>query len=667
MATCLDTWRALGGTAQASTRSPEELEQLEWELVHPNALRPCNGRRPGAAPAPKRTDGKARTHSRMHRWSKLFIPTLREAPADAEVASHKFLLRAGYIRQLGAGIYNYLFLGQRALNKIIGIVREEMDTIGQEFYLPAILPREPWEQSGRWTAMGDNMFRLKDRKGADLCLGMTHEEIMTVIARGELRSYKQLPQIWYQIQTKFRDEPRPKAGLLRVRQFLMKDSYSFDLDKAGLDKSFDLHDAVYRRIFTRCGLKFVAVEADSGAMGGSQSQEFMVYTDAGEDLIASCPVCGYAANLEKAVSRLDPLDEMVATGDGMPELVATPGCAAIADVAAFFKISPASDIKCVAYMALKRGVAGAKDTGSAKDSWHGVAAFLRGDHQVNETKLMGAVGAAELRTMQAEELTQYMSGPAGFLGPVGLKPDAKPMGDGLTVVVDRSLEGRRNLVAGANKLDMHLRNVTPGRDFTWTLLADIRSVNEGEACPTEGCAGRLVVGKAVEVGHIFKLGYKYSVSMGARVLDENGKEVTPIMGSYGIGIERILTAAIEQSNDANGFWLPPSIAPFTVVVTVTNASDEALRKTGETLAAALEAAGLDVLLDDRDERAGVKFKDADLVGIPYRVNVGKKAAAGQVEVVTRATGTSVDVALGEVAAEVKRRVEESVLPTQTGA
>ena len=247
----------------------------------------------------------------MHRWSKLFIPTLREAPADAEVASHKFLLRAGYIRQLGAGIYSYLFLGQRSLNKIIGIVREEMDKIGQEFYLPGILPREPWEESGRWTGMGDNMFRLKDRKGADLCLGMTHEEIMTTIARNELRSYKQLPQIWYQIQTKFRDEPRPKSGLLRVRQFMMKDSYSFDIDKAGLDKSYDLHDAVYRTIFTRCGLKFVAVEADSGAMGGSQSQEFMVYTDAGEDLIASCPVCGYAANLEKATSRLDPVD-----GDG---------------------------------------------------------------------------------------------------------------------------------------------------------------------------------------------------------------------------------------------------------------------------------------------------------------------------------------------------------------
>jgi prolyl-tRNA synthetase len=597
----------------------------------------------------------------MHRWSKLFVPTLREAPADAEVASHKFLIRAGYIRQLGAGIYNYLFLGQRSLNKIIGIVREEMDQIAQEFFLPGILPREPWEQSGRWTGMGDNMFRLKDRKGADLCLGMTHEEIMTTIARSELRSYKQLPQIWYQIQTKFRDEPRPKSGLLRVRQFTMKDSYSFDIDKAGLDKSFDLHDAVYRRIFTRCGLKFVAVEADSGSMGGSQSQEFMVYTDAGEDLIASCPVCHYAANLEKAVSRLHPTQEMEPTGDGLPELVSTPGCAAIADVAEFFKISPASDIKCVAYMALKRGAAGAPDT------WHGVAAFLRGDHQVNETKLLGAIGAAELRTMQGGELEQYMNGPAGFLGPVGLEFDAKPLGDGLTVVVDKALEGRRNLVAGANKLDYHLRNVTPGRDFSWTLMADIRSVNEGEQCPKDGCAGKLVVGKAVEVGHIFKLGYKYSESMGARVLDVNGKEVTPIMGSYGIGIERILTAAIEQSNDKNGFWLPASIAPFTVVVTVTNVADEALRTTGEALAAELEAAGLDVLLDDRDERAGVKFKDADLVGIPYRINVGKKAVDGLVEVVTRATASSMDVAVSEVVSHVKARVEEDALLTDVEA
>ncbi|MDE3149622.1 MAG: proline--tRNA ligase, partial [Acidobacteriota bacterium] len=568
----------------------------------------------------------------MHRWSKLFIPTLREAPADAEVASHKFLLRAGYIRQLGAGIYNYLFLGQRSLNKIVAIVREEMDQIAQEFYLPGILPREPWEQSGRWTGMGDNMFRLKDRKGADLCLGMTHEEIMTSIARNELRSYKQLPQIWYQIQTKFRDEPRPKSGLLRVRQFIMKDSYSFDIDKAGLDKSFDLHDEVYRRIFTRCGLKFVAVEADSGAMGGSQSQEFMVYTEAGEDLIASCPACGYAANLEKATSKLDPVKELEPTGDGKREKIDTPGMGAIADIAAFLNMSPANDIKCVAYMAL-RGYgpgpmlqnAGFGPTGPI---WEPVAAFLRGDHQVNETKLMGVVGARELRPMQSEELEKYFHGPAGYLGPVGLNPKevqahtsfgpafssrSGSTGEPLVVVIDMSLEGRKNMVCGANELDYHFRNVTPGHDFTWTLSADIRSVNEGEGCPKrydplpshedrvihpcrpDGfCTGTLVVGKAVEVGHIFKLGYKYSESMGARVLDENGKEVTPIMGSYGIGIERILTAAVEQSNDKNGFWLPASIAPFTVVVTVTNVADAALRETGERLAVELEAAGLDV-------------------------------------------------------------------------
>jgi len=577
----------------------------------------------------------------MHRWSKLFVPTLREVPADAEVASHKFLVRSGYIRQLGAGIYSYLFLGQRSINKIIGIVREEMDKIGQEFLLPTIHPAEIWEESGRWTTMGQNMFRLQDRKGAWLCLGMTHEEGMTDIARKELRSYKQLPQIWYQIQTKFRDEPRPKAGLLRVRQFIMKDAYSFDIDAAGLDKSFDLHDQVYRTIFSRCGLDFVAVEADSGAMGGTQSQEFMVYTNAGEDLIVSCPKCHYAANLEKATSQLAPVTELAPTGDGKPQLVSTPGIAAVADVAKFFDISEAQDIKCVAYMAEIKKAKG-------ESVWIPVVVFLRGDHQVNETKLLGLINAVELRTMQTEELERHIHGPAGFLGPIGLEPAKQLLDGGVNVILDKALEGRENMVCGANKLDYHFRNVTPGRDFSWTVAADVRNVVEGEGCPQ--CGAPLKVAKAVEVGHIFKLGYKYSESMGARVLDPNGKEVTPIMGSYGIGIERILTAAIEQNHDANGFWLSRSIAPFDVVVTITNASDANLLYAGERIATDLEAAGFDVLLDDRDERAGVKFKDADLIGIPYRVNVGKKAAEGKVELVTRANASSEDILIIDVVA-----------------
>jgi prolyl-tRNA synthetase len=591
----------------------------------------------------------------MHRWSKLFIPTLREAPADAEVASHKFLVRSGYIRQLGAGIYSYLFLGQRSINRIIAIVREEMDRIGQEFFLPAIHPADLWRESGRWTIMGDAMFRLKDRKGADLCLGMTHEEVMTDIARNELHSYKQLPQTWYQIQTKFRDEPRPRSGLLRVRQFIMKDSYSFDLDEAGLDRSYKLHDGAYRAIFTRSGLNFVVVEADSGAMGGSQSQEFMVYSDAGEDLIASCAACGYAANLEKATSRLAPVKEMAATGDGKPELVSTPGQAAIADVAKFFSIEPSSDIKCVAYMA----TVPAKNSDPKKGPQSAsipVVAFLRGDHFVNETKLLKVVGATELRPMGPEELEKYLHAPAGYLGPVGLKPkkDLSPdlsafADEEVVVILDPGLENRQNLVCGANKLDYHYRNVVPGRDFSWTKIADIRNVLEGEGCPN--CGQPLHVAKAVEVGHIFKLGDRYTDKMGVRVLDSNGKEVTPIMGCYGIGIERILTAAIEQGNDANGFWLPRSIAPFDVVVTITNVSDPALNATGEKIAAELEAAGFDVLLDDRDERAGVKFKDADLIGVPYRITVGKKAAEGKVELLTRATASGRDVAIADVAQE----------------
>ena len=584
----------------------------------------------------------------MHRWSQLFVPTLREAPSDAEVASHKFLMRAGYIRQLAAGIYSYLFLGQRSILKITNIVREEMDKIGQEFFLPALHPREVWEASGRWSVMGDNMFRLKDRKGADLCLGMTHEEIMTEIARKELRSYKQLPQTWYQIQTKFRDEPRPKSGLLRVRQFTMKDSYSFDIDRAGLDKSFDLHYETYRRIFTRCGLKFVVVEADSGSMGGSESREFMVYTDAGEDFVASCAQCDYAANLEKATSKLAPVQDLAPTGDGKPELVHTPGKGAIADVAEFLKVLLSQDIKTVAYMAQRISEDGKKTLEQP------VIVFLRGDHSVNETKLLNKIGggASALRPMQAEELEKYFNGPAGYLGPVGVKPrDKAHLGawdqpQSATVIMDAALEGRQNMIAGANKMDYHFRNVTPGKDFTATVVADIRNVEAGDACP--GCGSPLKLGRAVEIGHIFKLGTKYTESMGARVLDKDGKEVMPIMGCYGIGIERILTSCIEQNNDENGFWLAPSVAPFTVVVVPTNVKDEAMSKAAAEIAATLEKAGYDVVLDDRDERPGVKFKDADLVGIPLRINVGKKLAEGKVEVVRRSTKETTDVTIPEI-------------------
>ena len=597
----------------------------------------------------------------MHRWSKLFIPTLREAPADAEVASHKFLVRSGYIRQLAAGIYSFLFLGHRSMLKITQVVREEMDRIGQEFYLPALHPREIWEASGRWSVMGDNMFRLKDRSGRDLCLGMTEEEVMTEIARKELRSYKQLPQIWYQIQQKFRDEPRPKSGLLRVRQFTMKDSYSFDIDAAGLDVSYQKHHDAYCRIFERCGLKFVVVQADSGAMGGSGSQEFMVYTDAGEDLVASCSSCGYAANLEKATSRLDPVVELAPTGDGKPELVHTPGKGAIADVSEFLKVSPNQDIKAVAYMATVRG---ARDAGKPVDELKAVAVFLRGDHTVSETKLLAVLNGelrkqggkdlavVELRPMVAEEVQQFFSGPGGFIGPVGPQFAKDTLAEGFTAVMDSGLEGRHEMICGANRLDYHLRNVTPGRDFQPTITTDVRNAVEGEGCPN--CGHPLKIGKAVEIGHIFKLGYKYSESMGARVLDEHGKEITPIMGSYGIGLERILTACVEQNNDANGFWMQPNIAPFEVVVTPTNTADEKINTGAEEIAKALEAAGIDVLLDDRDERPGVKFKDADLIGVPYRINVGKKLGEGVVEVVTREGSTRVDVAVGEVVERVRK-------------
>jgi prolyl-tRNA synthetase len=582
----------------------------------------------------------------MHRWSELFIPTLREAPADAEVASHKFLVRAGYIRQLAAGIYSFLFLGNRSFNKITAIVREEMDKIGQEFYLPALHPREIWEASGRWSVMGENLFRLKDRKGADLCLGMTEEEVMTSIASKELRSYKQLPQIWYQIQSKFRDEPRPKSGLLRVRQFMMKDAYSFDLDAPGLDVSYKKHHDTYCRIFDRCGLKYMVIEADSGAMGGSQSQEFMVRTPAGEDQVVSCDACGYAANLEKATSKLDPVQELAPEGDPKPLEVHTPGQKTIEDVARFLGVSPKNKIKTLAYMAED------KDAKTGKSQMRAVVVLVRGDHQLNEAKFAAATGGKETRPMQEDEIKQLFHSPAGFLGPVGIDwaKDVKDSNRPL-LLVDQALEGRKNLIAGANKEDFHLKNLTPGHDFRPSAYADLRSATAGEACPS--CGKPLRIDTAVEIGHIFKLGYKYSEAMGARVLDKNGKEVTVIMGSYGIGIERILTAAIEQSNDENGFWLPPAIAPFDIVVTPTNVKDEILLKTAEQIARTLEVAGFDVLLDDRDERPGVKFKDADLVGIPFRVTVGKKVTEGTVEVVQRSTRQVQDASIGAIAEHFK--------------
>src|SRR3984957_4783299 len=558
-------------------------------------------------------------------WSKLFIPTLRDNPAEAEVVSHRLLLRAGYIRQLSAGIYNYLMLAQRSLLKIQQIVREEMNAIGgQEMLLPALNPAEVWQESGRWDAMGDNMFRLKDRFGRDLCLGMTHEEVMTDIARKELRSYKQLPQIWYQIQTKFRDEPRPKSGLLRVRQFIMKDAYSFDIDAAGLDVSYQKHHDTYCKTFDRCGLKYMVIDAHSGAMGGTKSQEFMVRTPAGEDLIVSCEKCNYAANMEKATSKLALVVDLAAEGDGQPIEVHTPGQKTIEDVARFLGVSPKNKIKTLAMVATE------EDKKTGKTSSRAIVLLMRGDHQRNETKLSTAVGGKETPPMQEDEILALFKTRAGYLGPLGIDW-AKDMNDPIKpiLLVDKALEGRTNLIGGANKEDYHVKNLTPGKNFHPTAYVDLRSVTAGEDCPN--CGSPLRIDTAVEIGHIFKLGYKYSESMGARVLDRNGKEVAPIMGSYGIGIERILTAAVEQNNDENGFWLAPSIAPFDVVVVSTNPKDEAIRNASEDIARKLEEEGFDVLLDDRDERPGVKFKDADLVGIPFRINVGKKVTEGTVE------------------------------------
>jgi len=541
---------------------------------------------------------------KVFRYSKLFIPTLKDAPADAQVPSHKLLVRAGFIRQLGAGIYDYLPLAKRTLTKVEAIVREEMNAIGaQEFYLPALHPADLWRESGRWEVMGDNMFRLKDRKGGDYALGMTHEEVFTTIARDELRSYRELPQVWYQIQPKFRDEARPKSGLLRVRQFTMKDAYSFDLDRAGLDKSYEDQRRAYERIFARCGLEFTRVQAHSGAMGGSESSEFMVRTNAGEDLVAACPKCGYAANTEAATSRIS-TDEADQPGLAAPEKFATPGVVTIDALEQKPYLVPARrQLKTLIYIADDKPV----------------VAVVRGDQELNEAKLQGATAAQQVRPAHPEEIQSLMGANAGSLGSVrfGKAP----------ILVDGSLAERQNMVTGANEDGFHLRGVDVPRDVLSqpnAKLADLRTVKSGEGCPR--CDGTLEVFKALEVGHIFKLGTKYSESMGATVLDAERRQVPIVMGSYGIGIERIMAAAIELHHDDNGIIWPMSIAPFQATLLSLGPGPE-LRKAADTLAEQLEAEGIEALYDDRDERPGVKLKDADLIGIPIRIAVGEKGLA----------------------------------------
>jgi prolyl-tRNA synthetase len=554
------------------------------------------------------------------RWSQAFIPTLREDPTEAEVPSHRLLLRAGYIRQVAAGVYAHLFLAQRSLLKIMQIIREEMNAIGaQEFHLPALNPAELWKESGRYAAYGPTIFKFKDRNDHEMVLGVTHEEEMTNIARGELRSYKQLPQMWYQIQEKYRDEPRPKSGLLRLRQFWMKDSYSFDLDDPGLDVSYRKHYDAYRRIFDRCGLKYVIVEAYSGTMGGTQSHEFTAPTDAGEDLIALCE-CGYAANLEKAEAQAPPVADP--PGDAAPEPFSTPGQKTIDDLVKFTGESGDRMIKTLVYV-----VAG-----------QAILILLRGDHTLSETKLTATLGTDVFRPSTPEEARALLGANLGSLGPVGLM--------GVRILADKALEGRRGMIAGANQDDTHLHNVTPGRDIN-AEYRDLRVVSAGDLCPK--CGRPLRISVSVELGHIFKLGRRYSQVMHANVLDENGREAPLVMGSYGIGVERILSAAVEQNHDRDGMFLPESIAPFEVILTAANMDDAGLRGAAEKLYEEMRAHSLDVLFDDRAERPGVKFKDADLIGVPYRVTIGKrKFEQGLAEIFQRSTKQIQDVKLETV-------------------
>ena len=571
------------------------------------------------------------------RWSTMHIPTLREDPAEAGAPSHRLLLRAGYIRQLMAGHYSLLPLAVRVRLKVIDIIRDEMNRIGaQEILMPVMHPAEIWQRSGRWELMGEAMFRLKDRKGADLALGMTHEEIVATLAT-ELSSYRELPQMWYQFQTKLRDEARPKAGLMRTREFTMKDSYSFDLDAAGLDKSFDLHRKAYARAFERLGIPAVPAEASNGTMGGSDSIEFVCPSETGEDDIIVCPTGDYAANREKATSALPAVDPAVDAVAALPapERFGTPGVRTIEDLAAGYDAPADRQIKTLVY------VLDGKLT----------LVLMRGDHALEEQKLVDATGAVAVRPAAADEIFEALGAHPGSLGAVGVS--AYP------VVADFALQGRAGMTTGANTDDVHLRGVDVARDITVGQWADLRTAQPGEACINDGQP--LEVIKAIEVGHIFKLGYKFSNAFDLSVLGPDGKPVRPIMGSYGIGVERAMAAIVEVHHDAKGIVWPAAVAPFEAVVVVAQQDDPAVAETGEQVYRWLQDAGVDVIIDDRQVRAGVKFSDAELVGIPFRVTIGKRGLAdGIAELTDRATGETVKVPLDEIAEHVRKTVAHAV-------
>ena len=555
------------------------------------------------------------------RWSKSLIPTLKEDPADAEAISHRLMVRAGLVRQLAAGIYVYLPLGQRVMDKINAIIRAEINRIGgQEITMPVLHPAELWQQSGRWDAIGDEMFRLKDRYQRDLCLGMTHEEVVAWMAAHEVRSYRDLPQLWYQIQTKERDETRPKSGVLRTREFVMKDSYTLDRDMAGLDVQYEAHRQAYCKIFDRCGLRYVVVESDPGMMGGAGSHEFMAQSPAGEDQVALCESCGYAANLELALSR-PPAPTFPAW---KLEEVPTPNARTIAELSALLEIEPALTIKSLVLV--------------GKDG--PVLALVRGDQQLRERKLERVLGP--FRPAHRDEVRDAVGVEAGFVGPVGLT---------IRIIADECLR-TGCYVVGANKPDAHLRGVVPGRDFQ-AEFADLHEANAGDGC---GCCGApLTIEQAIEVGNIFKLGTKYSVPLRAVYLDEQGQERPIVMGSYGIGPARIAAAAIEQNHDEDGIIWPDTIAPFQVHLLVVNVKESKMATLAEQLYADMMGAGLEVLYDDRDERPGVKFKDADLLGLPLRITMGSRAVKeGVVEIRRRRTGEEIAVSPGEALAAVRR-------------